>query len=92
MNQYGAQARRHWQTHLPRRYAQIEDPETYFTDLGEQIAQQIQDKARAIAGPDPEQETYLDKVGRLNMARLTAESDVLRETLPEPEIDLSPTP
>jgi hypothetical protein len=91
MNQYGAQAHRHWQTHLPNRYRQIADPETYFTELGEQIAEQVHDKARAIAGPDPQQETYLDKVGRLNMARLTAESDVLRQMLPEPETDLSST-
>ena len=89
MNQYGSQAHRHWQTHLPNRYQQIEDPQTFFTDLGEQIAEQVQDKARAIAGPDPERETYLEKVGRLNMARQTAESDVLREVLPE--TDLSPT-
>jgi hypothetical protein len=85
MNQYAAQARRHWQTHLPERYRQIEDPDKYFTEMGEQIAQQIQDTARAIAGPDPEQETYLAKVGRLNMARLTAEDQTLREMLPEPE-------
>ena len=85
MNQYAAQARRHWQTHLPQRYRQLEDPDTFFTDLGEAIAQQIQDTARTIAGPDPDQETYLDKVGRLNMARLSAEDQVMRETLPEPE-------
>ena len=35
MNPYGAQARQHWQTHLPERFAQIQDPETFFTDLGE---------------------------------------------------------
>jgi hypothetical protein len=91
MNQYGAQARRHWQTHLPNRYRQIEDPETFFADLGEQIAQQVQDRAAAIAGSDPEQETYLEKVGRLNMARQTAESGVMREVLPAPTTDLSPT-
>ncbi len=91
MNQYGAQARRHWQTHLPNRYRQIPDPETYFTNLGEEIAQQIQDVARTMAGPDPANETYLDKVGRLNMARLSAEDQVLREMLPAPETDLSPT-
>jgi hypothetical protein len=89
MNQYAAQARRHWQNHLPEQYRQIQDPETYFSELGEAIARQVQDTARAIAGPDPEQETYLAKVGRLNMARLTAEDQVLRETLPEPETTAS---
>lgn len=91
MNQYAAQARRHWQTHLPQRYRQIEDPETFFTELGEQIAEQIQQTAAAIAGPDPQGETYLDKVGRLNMARLQAEGQVLREMLPDPQTDLRPT-
>jgi stalled ribosome rescue protein Dom34 len=87
MNPYGAQAAKHWQTHLPERFAQIQDPETFFTDLGEEIEQQIEDQARALAGPDPAQESYLDKVGRLNMARLTAESQVLREMLPAPTDD-----
>ena len=84
MNPYGAQARQHWQTHLPDRFAQIQDSETFFTDLGEQIEQQIQQEATALAGPDPADETYLDKVGRLNTARATAESKVLREMLPAP--------
>ena len=84
MNPYGAQARKHWQTHLPERFAQIEDPETFFTDLGEEIEQQIEQLAATLAGPDPAEETYLDKVGRLNMARLNAESQVVREMLPAP--------
>lgn len=91
MNQYAAQARRHWQTHLPQRYQQIQDPETFFTDLGDHIAQEIQVIADAIAGQDPDEETYLDKVGRLNMARLSAEDHVLREMLPAPETELSET-
>lgn len=90
MNPYGAQARRHWQTHLPDRFAQIQDPETFFTDLGEQIEQQIQDLAAALAGPDPEQESYLSKVGRLNMARQNAESQILREMLPAPADETTP--
>jgi hypothetical protein len=89
MNQYGAQARRHWKTHLPDRYSQIPDPETFFAELGDQIAELIQATAMAIAGPDPTRETYLQKVGRLNMARLSAEEQVLREMLPNPESDLT---
>ncbi len=85
MHPYGAQALRHWQTHLPDRYAEIEDPQTFFDELGEQIAQLVQDRAAALAGPDPQEESYLDKLGRLNMARATAESEVLREMLPAPQ-------
>ncbi|WP_238323877.1 hypothetical protein [Salinispora pacifica] len=91
MNQYAAQAMSHWRSHLPNRYRQIEDPDEFFTELGEQIAQQIEELSRTLAGPDPEQETYLSKVGRLNNARLSAEGQVLREMLPDPATDLSPT-
>ena len=85
MNRYGAQAQRHWQTHLPQRYRQIEDPENYFAELGEQISDQIEATARQIAGPDPANEGYLDKVSRLNMARHSAEAQVLREMLTDPD-------
>ncbi|MDG4784935.1 hypothetical protein O7626_03135 [Micromonospora sp. WMMD1102] len=91
MNQYAAQAQTHWKKYLPNRYQQIGNPDEFFTALGEQIAQQIEDLSRTLAGPDPEQETYLDKLGRLNNARLRAEGQVLREMLPDPETDLSPT-
>ena len=39
-----------------------------------------------MAGPDKPEEKYLEKVGRLNMARFTAESEVLRELvlIPDP--------
>ena len=92
MNQYGAQAQRHWRTHLPARYRALTDPEAFFGEMGEQIAEQVQQVAKDLAGPDPAGESYLDKVGRLNMARLTAEAQVLRETLPAPESDAQNTP
>jgi len=82
MNQYGAQARRYWQEHLPGRYAQIEDPEAFFADLGEEMAEQVVELTHSIAGPDRPGEGFLGKVGRLNMARLSAEEQVMREMLP----------
>jgi len=85
MNQYGRRAQRHWQTHLPSQYSQINGPEQFFTEMGETIAEQIEDLAEQIAGPDQPGETYLDKLGRLNMARQSAEDEVMRETLPQPE-------
>jgi hypothetical protein len=42
MNHYGAQAMRHWRSHLPTRFAQITDPETFFTDLGEQVETEVE--------------------------------------------------
>jgi len=86
MNQYGATAQKHWAKWLPSRYASIENPETFFADLGEQIAEQVHELARALAGDDPPNEGYLEHLGRLNMARFNAEGQVLREmALLEPE-------
>ncbi len=87
MNQYGATARRHWVRWLPERYAAIQDPDSFFSTLGEEVAQQISDLMLELAGDDPSGEDYLVKVGRLNAARNQAEEIVLRERVllpPEP--------
>jgi hypothetical protein len=85
VNSYGARARQHWQTSLPDRYSQIPDPEMYFARVGEEIAEQVDLQARAIAGDDPADEPYLTRVGRLTEARMAAEQQVLAEMLPDPE-------
>lgn len=86
MNHYAIRARDHWARWLPTRYAQLTDPDSFFTDLGDQAAQQIADLMMDLAGDDPPGETYLEKMGRLNIARLRAEEIVLPELiLPPPE-------
>ncbi len=87
MNHYGALARKHWAKYRPSEYGSMSDPESFFTDLGEQMAEQVLTLSRQLEGDDPAGETYLDKVGRLNMARLMAEEQVMRETLPVAEDD-----
>ena len=90
MNHYGLQARNHWARHLPGRYAALPDPETFFTDLGNQAARQISDLMVDLAGDDQPGEGFMRKQGRLNMARLRAEEIVLPELtlLPaEPETE-----
>ena len=89
MNRYGAQAMRHWQQTDPDRFQAIEDPQAFFTTLGAEVQQEIETLAAALAGPDRVGETYLEKVGRLNMARFNAESDILRERIliPSPDED-----
>jgi hypothetical protein len=82
MNKYGVRAQEYWQTFLPAEYAAISDPETHFTELGDQMAAEITRLALALQGDDPGDEGYLEKVGRLRMARLQAEEQVIRETLP----------
>jgi hypothetical protein len=89
MNEYGAMAQRHWQQHLPRRHASIDDPDAYFTSLGEQVAAQVAElwaRMRAQAG-NPPGEDYAARVGRLNAMRKQAEEIVLADLVllpPEP--------
>jgi hypothetical protein len=88
MNKYGAWAQKHWQKHLPQRYSQLEDPNAFFIQLGEEIEEEVDAVQMTIAGSDPKGETYLQKVGRLNEARMTAESQVMQErALLDPEDD-----
>jgi hypothetical protein len=79
MNQYGSRAQQHWKEFLPKRYGELQDPETFFAHLGEEIQEQVMKLSQALAGEDPPGETYMEKLGRLNMAHLNAESRVLSE-------------
>ena len=92
MNRYGHLAMEHWARTDPARYATIEDPETFFADLGAQAEAQIQELADSLAGRDHPGEEYLAKVGRLNVARLRAEEVVLTDLvwIPGPEEDEAP--
>lgn len=90
MNKYAHMAISHWQKTDPDRYQQIPEGERqeFFTDLGERAETEIQQLQTALAGPDPVGEGYLEKLGRLNMARLQAEERVLADLIliPGPEI------
>lgn len=79
MNRYGWLAQRHWQEVDPARYATIPEPEDFFTTLGQEAESAVQELAGRLAGRDEPGEGYLAKVGRLNMARLQAEEQVLAE-------------
>jgi hypothetical protein len=90
MNQYAAMAERHWRRWLPSRVAAMDDPSSFFSNLGEEVADQIEELTADLAGDDPPGGMYMDKVGRLNMARVRAEEIVLRETVllpPEPGVE-----
>jgi len=81
VNQYGEMACRHWARWLPGRFAAIEDPQTFFTGLGDEAEQKITALAWDLAGDDPTTEGYLDKAGRLGEARHRAEQIVLTEMI-----------
>ncbi len=38
---YGRRARRYWETYLPATTETVDDPETFFQDLGQQVLDQI---------------------------------------------------
>ena len=93
MNRYGAMARAHWARWMPQRYATIEDPDSFFSALGQETEQQIDELATELAGQDQPGEGYLEKAGRLTAARSQAEEIILpRQILlaPEPETGEDP--
>ena len=94
MNHYGALARRHWERYLPTRFAALLDPEAFFTDLGEQVEQRVQQLSEEKMGDDPPlspgtKPDFLAKVGRGNAARMAAQGQALAELVYlTPEIDV----
>jgi len=92
--EYASRARSYYRDFLPGRYQQIPNPEHFFTDLGQRIENQVQTTERQLAGPDSPDEGFLQKVGRLNMARLRAAELVMAQevySIP-PEIEQETEP
>ncbi len=87
MNELGRMAMDHWRVARPISYQRIpeEEREKYFTGLGEQAQEQIESLWIQLAGDDPPGETAQQKQGRLNMARLQAREQVMREMILLPE-------
>ncbi|MFT4082110.1 MAG: hypothetical protein QM638_05960 [Nocardioides sp.] len=87
MNKYAARAREHWEKHAPRRLANLENPEAFFTDLGLEIQGQVSDLAyRLERNPAlmleltrSSEQTYLQDVARRTTARRIAEEVVMNQ-------------
>jgi hypothetical protein len=77
VNWYGVIAQRHWARWLPRQYAAIGDPDSFFTALGEEAARQIDDLTDELAGETEPGDSYLARVGQLVAARALAEELLL---------------
>jgi hypothetical protein len=81
MNKYGRIAKKHWTEFRPSELATLPASEEFFSTLGQQMETQILDLADKLAGKDTPGEGYLEKVGRLNAAKMQAEEIVLTETV-----------
>lgn len=81
MNHYGAKAASHWRRHLPEQLKKIQDPEHFFTLLGETASEEIEQRTDVLADLAPEQDGYLEESARRATARTMAESQVMREMI-----------
>jgi hypothetical protein len=87
MNRYGVIAQRHWARWLPKQYAAISNPDSFFTTLGEEVARQIDDLTDELVGEIKQSDSYLAHVGRLFAAHAIAEELILpQRVLPEAEL------
>lgn len=96
MNKHGRHAMETMKNHDPASYAQIEDPEPYFTKLGEQIQERIGDLSLELM-PTRGSEPPLEYIGAVNMAKFRAREIVYQEMIydsipPEPEEMEDPLP
>ena len=91
MNTHGQHAMETMKNHDPETYSQIQNPEEYFSTLGEQIQEQIEDVMVGLIKSDTMGRSTLEILGERNMARFRAREIVYQEMIysslpPEPEI------
>ena len=78
-NTYGRQAQEHMRRYLPERFATIPDPQNYFRELGEVVAEQILAVEQTLQPPASPGEAWIDTVGKAKMARMMATEQVMAE-------------
>jgi hypothetical protein len=79
MNYHGTLALNHWSRYLPASYSRVEDPDRFFTDLGEQAEAEIEDRYLEYAGPEIPGESAEGKQERLTQAMNRATEEVYAE-------------
>jgi hypothetical protein len=93
VNKYGQMASSHWARWLPRAYAAIPEPDSYFSAIGQEAARQVDELASQLAGDSQPGEAYLQRAGRLTAARSQAEEVILpQRVLPPPETGENQSP
>ena len=93
MNRYGRLALEQWSRYMPARFAELEDPEDFFTELGETIERQVVVLVEELERQLTPTEDYLRRLGELNAVRSQAEESVLddlvySQIVAEPSSDL----
>ncbi len=83
MNRYGRRAMRHWEEFLPSQLAELEDPEEFFAELGEDAAERIDALAEELVQryPDHDQAPDAEREAQLSTARRMAENQIARDRL-----------
>lgn len=84
MDTYGLMAWQHWQNHRQQELAQIQDPETFFTELGMRVQMRIGELMQEIYQAMPPEDDYQKRIGQHNQARQNAEEHVLEELVFSP--------
>lgn len=79
MNRYGLMAQDHWRTHAPGRYASLEDPTAFFTELGESVLAQVQQTAASMERDLSPDVLYLERVAQLRAVQVQAEEIALAD-------------
>jgi len=81
MNKYSRIAKKHWTEFRPLALAELPESEReeFFSTLGEQMEARIINLTIQLEGSDTPGEGYLEKVGRLNAAKMQAEEIVLAD-------------
>lgn len=74
-SRYAQMAQRYWTTYLPTQTAQLDDPTTFFQELGQTVAEQVETAAEQTVEPLTPQQAALE----LPMARKEAEEQTLTE-------------
>jgi hypothetical protein len=90
MNHYGQMALEHWRRHRLEELAAIEDPQRFFSELGEQVAETVQTRTDQLLANQPQVTGFVARVKQEQTARMTAEDETLREMVyTEPGSDLT---
>lgn len=81
MNMHGQHAMETMKNHDPKSFSEIEDPETYFSNLGKQIENQIGNMMESLIPRHTVGQTTLEILGGINMAKMRARGQVYQEMI-----------